>query len=88
MPENEKKTIQEQSQQQLQQMMENITCLRKKHGLSKKQMAKILHIGVGTLNKIERGEIPPRITIDLFYCVHSYFHIDPRTLLSQGLCAD
>ena len=37
----------------------NIAFLRKSHGLSKKEMAKILGIGIWSLNKIERGELPP-----------------------------
>ena len=34
--------------------MFNVKWLREKHGLSKKEMAKILGISVGTLNKIEK----------------------------------
>ncbi len=40
----------------------NVLWLRKHYGFSKNKMAKILEIGIGSLNKIESGEMPPRLS--------------------------
>ena len=42
----------------------NLLWLRKKHGYSQKTMAQIMGIGVTSLRRLERGELPPRLTID------------------------
>ena len=44
----------------------NVIWLRKFYGISKKRMAQLLGIGVQSLNRIESGEIPPKIRIDIF----------------------
>jgi len=63
----------------------NITWLRKHHGLSKKRMAKMLGIGLWSLNKIEKGELPPKLGIDIVFAVQKHFGIHPTTQLSQYL---
>lgn len=52
--------------------------LRKAHGLSKKEMAKRLEIGVASLNKLERGEIPPRLNVRFVWCVYDRFGVRPQ----------
>lgn len=46
--------------------LKNISYLRKHNKLSKRKMAEILGIGVKSLNKIENGELPPRIGVNFF----------------------
>lgn len=65
--------------------LHNITWLRKHYGLSKKEMAKRLEIGLFTLNKIEKGELPPRLTCDIIFCVHKKFGIGMAEVLSRRL---
>ena len=65
--------------------LHNISWLRKHYGLSKKAMAKRLQIGLWTLNKIERGELPPRLCCDIVYTVYKNFGIRSSDLLSQRL---
>lgn len=64
-------------QEQLQAFMENIAHLRKQYGLSKKEMAEILGIGVKTLDKIERGELPKRISTHVIFRIQDHFCIPP-----------
>lgn len=53
----------------------NVKKLRAKHKLTKKEMAKILHIGVGSLSKIESGIIPKLLGADIFFYIHEKFNI-------------
>lgn len=63
----------------------NIAGLRAHRGYSKKHMAQLLGIGVGSLNKIECGMLPPRLTVDVLFAVYGHFHIRPSVLLSQEI---
>lgn len=63
----------------------NLIWLRRKHGYSKRRMAKILGIGIWSLNKLERGEMPPRLGINIFIAVHDHFGIRPSYQLTQWL---
>ena len=66
----------------------NIVWLRKHYGLSKKEMAHKLHIGLWTLNKIERGELPPRLSCDVVFSAHRNFGIRCSDLFSRRLGSD
>ena len=63
----------------------NIAWLRKHYGLSKKEMAKRLGIGLWSLNKIEKGELPPRLYYDIIFAVYKNFGIPCADLLSKRL---
>lgn len=63
----------------------NVTYLRKRHGLSKRKMAKIMGIGIASLNKMERGDFPPRLKINAILDVCRYFHIKPADILTKRL---
>lgn len=53
----------------------NVAWLRKHHKLSKKEMAKRLGIGVGSLNKLEGGTVPPNMTSEVLNNLCKHFHI-------------
>ncbi len=55
----------------------NIAYLRKKEGLSKKEMANALNISIDALNKIERGELPERSSIEIIFHLQKRFKISP-----------
>lgn len=59
---------------------ENIRYLRKKNGLSKKEMAKKLSIGIKSLNSIGSGIIPKRVTVDIIYAIYENFGILPKDI--------
>lgn len=62
--------------------LDNIAWLRKKHNLSKKDMAALLQIGVGSLTKIEKGELPLRLSTEVLFRVSNIFHVAPKDLFS------
>ncbi len=63
----------------------NVKWLRKHYCLSKKSMAMFLKIGVGSLNKIENGEIPPRLSVEILFNIYNHFGILPQDQLSRRL---
>lgn len=63
----------------------NITWLRQHHKLSKTKMANILGIGLKTLNQLERGILPPRMTIDVLFAIYDHFGISPFHQLTKWL---
>ena len=63
----------------------NIAWLRRHHGLSKKKMAELLKIGIGSLNKMESGKMPPQLSVAILFAVQDSFGIRPQDLLMQRL---
>ena len=55
----------------------NVTWLRESNGLSKKEMASILKIGMKTLERIENGELPKRLSVNIFFRIWKHFGIHP-----------
>ena len=60
----------------------NIRSIRKHYKLSQKAMAKQLHIGVKTLSRLEQGEIPPMLGVDILFYIHKCFGFTPSQTLS------
>jgi len=56
----------------------NIAYLRKKSGLSKKEMATVLNISIYALNKIERGELPEKLSVEIVFNLQKHFKISPE----------
>ena len=53
----------------------NISYLRKSNNITKREMAKILSIGIKSLNKIEQGIIPPRLSVEVLFRIRDYFGV-------------
>ena len=66
-------------------ILSNFVWLRKKYGLSRKDMAAILRIGIGSRNKIERGILPPRMSVDVLDRMEETFGIPIAIFLSRHL---
>ena len=62
---------------------ENIKQLRLRNRLSKKEMAKILNVGIKTINVIESGTIPKRLTVKILIIIQDRFSITPSSLFSS-----
>lgn len=73
------------NEKQIQILCENIAFLRKENHLSKKEMATILNIGVQSLTKLENGELPPRLRVDVIFHIYDRFGIHPQMFMSQRL---
>ena len=75
--------MREQVDTEIEQFLLNIVYLRKCHNLSKKAMARILGIGIGSYNKIEQGVLPKRLTTDAIFNITDYFKIPPACLFRK-----
>ncbi|MBR6801523.1 MAG: helix-turn-helix transcriptional regulator [Eubacteriaceae bacterium] len=63
----------EESNKWMDNLMYNITYLRKSLGLSEKQMADIPGIGGGSLKKIEKGIFPERMSVEVLHRIKTNF---------------
>ena len=68
---------------ELKQFCETVADLRRKHGLSKTAMAKILGISPSSLNKLENGEMP-RISSEVVFRLMGYFHISAEEVFGDS----
>ena len=59
---------------------ENVRLIRKEHGLTQREMVKIMGIGVGSFRKVEQGVIPPRLDVSVLICLSDYFGISCDSL--------
>ncbi|MBQ9746286.1 MAG: helix-turn-helix transcriptional regulator [Clostridia bacterium] len=65
------------NRKEIETFLHNIAWLRKHHGISKRKMAKILHISTSTLNKIESGVLPPKMSANVIWRIKVHFDIAP-----------
>ena len=63
----------------------NVKYLRKKHGLSKAEMARRLNIGVGSITLLEKGILPDRLISAVLLKIEEIFSVQPAVLLSKIL---
>ena len=63
----------------------NMLQLRQRLGLSKKEMAACLKISLYSLNRLEAGEIPPRVTVELLWELWDRFGVSPGAMLEREL---
>lgn len=67
-------------EEKMQNFCVNILRLRKSHGLTQKEMAQILGIGVRALSTIERGTVPKRLGSSVLIRAGEYFQIQTEDL--------
>lgn len=60
----------------------NIVELRKYYEIPKNKFAKILGIDIATLRRIESGELPENITVEIFLKAEKYFGIPVNDLIT------
>ena len=65
--------------------LRNIVWLREHHGISKRRMCRLLHIGVATWDAIERGELPPLLGIEMAFYIAEECHVSPADLFRRRL---
>lgn len=61
----------------------NVKRLRVRDGLTIQEMADRLHIGVKTLTRLERGEIPPRLSAAVICRISREFGVHPKELFTS-----
>ncbi len=69
-------------QNEMENFIKNIKFLRKSNNLSEKRMADILKISVKSLNKLEKGELLPDVSIEIVFNIYNYFGIIPKNQFS------
>ena len=60
----------------------NVLYLRKKHNITKRKMAKILGVGIKTLNKVEKGILPPRLSVEFLFRIKENFGTSLKNQIS------
>ena len=73
------------AEEMLNNFMYNVAFLRKMYGLSKREMAKRLQIGVGSLTKLENGIMPPKLSPLVLLQIEQSFGLSPYVQLSYRL---
>ncbi len=63
----------------------NIKFLREKHNISKTKMSDILGISFNSLNKIESGQMPKRMSVDVVFRAEQYFGVKCHLLFKNKL---
>ncbi len=63
----------------------NIKFLREKNNLSKNQMRKILGITSKSLEKIENGILPPKLSANVVFKVQNYFDVPASVVVGEKL---
>ncbi len=63
----------------------NVSYLRRKHNITKNDMAKILGIGIKSLNRIEQGILPPRLSVEILFNIREYFGIPLNILIGEKI---
>ena len=69
----------------LENFMHNVAFLRKACGLSKREMAKRMQIGVGSLTKLENGILPPKLSPLVLLQIEYAFGFTPDQQLNCRL---
>lgn len=79
------KNIGKKSEARLLIFCENVRLLRKREGLTQKEMAKRLKISVKSLSRIEKGTVPPRLSCEIVVNIYFEFGIDTSDVLKKRL---
>lgn len=64
---------------------QNLTYLRKENGISKQELADIMGVGLWTVTKLERGELPPRMKVEALFRIQHRFGVSVHRLLGERL---
>ena len=61
----------------------NIKALRRKYGLTEKQMARILKLSEEAMDALERGEITSEVDSGTLFLIYGYYGILPSQMMSD-----
>ena len=65
--------------------LRNIAWLRAHHGLNRVQMARLLHVSIATLRRVESGDETVSLSGSVLRRIHDEFHIPPAALFGKRL---
>ena len=63
----------------------NIAWLRRRYKLSRRDMAKILGIGILSVKKIEKGKLPKKLTVNAIDNIYAVFGVLPEDQFKSKL---
>lgn len=66
-------------------LIHNLATLRRRHGLSIRAMAEILHTTPYALRMLERGQLTSHLYVNFLFHAQNYFHISIRDLFAKRL---
>ena len=75
----------QETKREIENFMYNIAWLRRQNKLSKRKMAELLKVSVQSLNKIESGNMPMGISMNVFFLVQKHFGVHPADQLRKRL---
>ena len=67
----------------MQSLARQLRFLRKKHGLSQRELADILRIGLTSLRLLERGILPARLSCEVLFDLSDHFRIPMSRLFED-----
>lgn len=68
---------------QIKNCMYNIKWLRSHHGLSRREMAKILDTGILNIILIEMGKVPDSLSYEVLFKIQDHFGIEPKYMFKE-----
>ena len=70
-------------EEELNNLVHNLRALRRRHGLSLRRMAEILHTSVYVVRMLERGQISNWLGVESIFYAGWYFHMSAVELLRK-----
>lgn len=79
------RNIEKENHKQLLILCDNVRILRRRAGLTQKEMAKRLGVGVGSISMLEKGVVPKRLSCEVLFRLALEFGASPNDLLKKRL---
>ena len=60
---------------------DNMKLLRKSYDLTVSEMARKVNVSTGTIRKIEKGHVPPRLSVEILFRIEKCFGTCPADMM-------
>ena len=82
------KSLSEKIAEERENLLYNLTWLRRRESLSKEEMAAVLHISIAGMEQLEKGVLPEELSAEVFLVLQERFGLSPVQLLSERIGKD
>ena len=82
------KSMSEKIAEERENLLYNLTWLRRRESLSKEEMAAVLHISIAGMEQLEKGVLPEELSAEVFLFLPERFGLSPVQLLSERIGKD
>ena len=79
------RNFEKENQEQLLNFCDNVRLLRRRAGLTQKEMAKRLGVGAVSISMLEKGTVPKRLSCEVLFRLALEFGASPTDLLKKRL---